>query len=74
MWLVDVQAATALEHFDPAFPVSIFSSSADIRFVLGFLFSFPGEIFLVNYPPGFDVVPSGWGTVSIPRPRVGFRT
>ena len=44
---VDVQATTALDYFDPVFPVWIFSSSGDIRFVLGFSFSFPGGSSLV---------------------------
>ena len=73
-WLVDVQATTALEYFDPVFPVLNFASLGDIRFRSGFLIQFSWGDFPGNSPPGFDVAFAGWGTMSIPRARVGFRT
>ena len=35
-WLIDVQATTALEYFDPVFPVLNFVFSGDIRCCSGF--------------------------------------
>ena len=39
-WLVDVQGTTALEYFDPVFPVLNFASSGDIRFCSVFFLFF----------------------------------
>ena len=64
-WRVDVQATAALEYFDPVFPL--------LKFVASFLFWILYSVFLRDFPgsspPGFDVAPAGWGTMSIPRVR-----
>ena len=73
-WLVEGQATTALEYLDPVFPFLNFASSEDIRFCFGFFVQFSWGDYPGNSPPGFDVVPAGWGTMSIPRARLGFRT
>ena len=66
MWLVDVEVTTALEYFDPVFPVSNFASSGDVRFGSVFFIQFSWGDIPGYSPPGFDVAPIGWGTTSIP--------
>ena len=43
-WLIDVQATTALEYFDPVFSVLNFASSGDILFFCDFDLVFLGGV------------------------------
>ena len=71
-WLVDVQATTALEYFYPVFPVLNFDSSGDNHFCSGFLFSFPGGIFLEIIRPVSTLPPQGGARGPFRARELGF--
>ena len=71
-WLLDVQATTALKYFYPVFPVLGFASLGDIRFCYGFLFRFPGRIFMVIFRPVLTSPPQGGARCPFRARELGF--